>query len=1068
MLPSMAVSTMNPTAGLLVRMGSSAGNAYAQALSEGYTKEQAAAYGVMVGTLEGLLSKALGSVYVDASRRVINGKTKAEQRKEISEFFGRLLEGNSSLDIQTIEGDVLTITKNETAKKARDDYKTVNRQQIKMSDDEFAVKLHIESHIDEIAEVSKPRGSQSDNKNHSFAKDGFTYRRAYFRDFDGQYYEVTLSIGNNGTVATVYNVGKIKESVSPSAKVIAVVGSKPLGEAPSNNKISPSAENVNTVSSLSEVMETRKAKQLDIILENNPANNTYSTWIRDVSDIKTFEETLQDSDWSGWEESGFDPDYTPDMVKESLSSGKITVYSSYPIEQGVFVTPSRMEAQNYSANGKVYSKTVDLKDVAWIDPTQGQYAKVLEDTYRETKNTAQDSGVRYSITESFTDSYGNHYENAVLLDTDFFDGISPRNWGERLRDEVNKRAADNPFILPISDEGGDIVLLQFANPKDRITKDGASNHKVLDKLSSSSDNISKLAVIHIDEIVSVSEKNTPYFTNENNHQWLDQNGWLHRNANVINQKNGNIYNLTVDLAKTADGRTILYATDGKIKKVGNVQVNSLKIKGSGQNSNFNDSVSEKFENVNRGSSSNDIKTSLGEDLAPVGNYSVYGKDIALETAAQEADEDIAPLQERYAAKTQQAIDGRRTPAPVVNWDDITSEADRQTEAEGAVEHKTTRKELHSGILESIKTKFSEKGFDFDEVLRKAKNLSTFSTVDNTPQRVMEKALGYKQGQILSDITVNQVAQNETEGIKWHNGKISEIKQISKQYGIKPGSKESAAAQMYAEGFYVDKNKAIIKYGDLELAKDFPNAKVRNNIKSLARDPRIRQIYDETLSAINESRTRNAYPEIPKLDNYFLHFRAMEDTFSRLGLPFNPNDIKAKDLPTDLNGVTADLKPGQPYFASSLHRTGKRTSFDLLGGLERYLTSAKNQIYHIDDIQTLRALRNYIADTYGQANGLEGLDVLSEEEAQERIEKVYGAHLSTFAKFLNEEANILAGKTALIDRGLEGIIGRRGITFLNTINGQVGSNMVGMNISSSLTNFLPIGSDGTISWEREDK
>jgi hypothetical protein len=69
--------------------------------------------------------------------------------------------------------------------------------------------------------------------------------------------------------------------------------------------------------------------------------------------------------------------------------------------------------------------------------------------------------------------------------------------------------------------------------------------------------------------------------------------------------------------------------------------------------------------------------------------------------------------------------------------------------------------------------------------------------------------------------------------------------------------------------------------------------------------------------------------------------------------------------------------------------------------------------------------------------------------------VYNSHLSTFAKFLNEEANVLAGKTALIDRGLEGIIGRRGITFLDTINKQVGSNMVGFNISSSLTNFLPV-------------
>lgn len=368
----------------------------------------------------------------------------------------------------------------------------------------------------------------------------------------------------------------------------------------------------------------------------------------------------------------------------------------------------------------------------------------------------------------------------------------------------------------------------------------------------------------------------------------------------------------------------------------------------------------------------------------------------------------------------------------------------------------TRSEVHKQIIDGVKTAFSAKGFDFDEVLRKAKNLSTFATVDNTPQRVMEKALGYKEGQILSNLTVNKVAQNETEGIKWLNSitnrKNGLLAELSKRYNIKPGSNESAAAQMYAEGFYVNDNNEIIAYGDAELAKDFPDAQVQRNIKGLASDPRIRQFYDETLAMINESRTRNAYPEIPRLDNYFLHFRAMDDTFSKLGLPFNPNDIRAKDLPTDLNGVTADLKPGQPYFASAMHRKGKRTSFDLLGGLERYATSAKNQIYHIDDIQNLRALRNYLADNFGQAHGLESIDTMSEEEAQQRIDEVFNSHLSTFAKFLNEEANVLAGKTALIDRGLEGIIGRRGITFLDTLNKQVGSNMIGWNVSSALTNF----------------
>ena len=209
--------------------------------------------------------------------------------------------------------------------------------------------------------------------------------------------------------------------------------------------------------------------------------------------------------------------------------------------------------------------------------------------------------------------------------------------------------------------------------------------------------------------------------------------------------------------------------------------------------------------------------------------------------------------------------------------------------ESTTEQGAMRRELHARIVENIRDKFMERGYDLETVLKNAKDLSTFATVDNTPQRVMEKALGYKEGQILADLTVNQVAANETKGIQWLNSytdrKNGLLAQISKQYSIKPGSKESAAAQMYAEGFYVADNGDIIEYGDRELAKDFPDAKVQANIKGLARDPRIRQIYDATLAMINEARARNAYPEIQKLDNYFLHFRAQTDTFSRLGIPF---------------------------------------------------------------------------------------------------------------------------------------------------------------------------------------
>ncbi len=364
-----------------------------------------------------------------------------------------------------------------------------------------------------------------------------------------------------------------------------------------------------------------------------------------------------------------------------------------------------------------------------------------------------------------------------------------------------------------------------------------------------------------------------------------------------------------------------------------------------------------------------------------------------------------------------------------------------------------RKEAHEGIVKNIKSYFVSKGLDLDEVLNKAKNLSTFSTVDNTPQRVMEKALGYKEGQALADMTVNKVALNESEGIRWVNGIVKELKQISKEYGIKPRSKESAAAQKLAEGYYVDENDRVLPYGEEQLKAEFPNARRREDIRRLASDPRIRKIYDDALDMINASRRKSNYKEIPKRQNYFLHTMEKSDIFSRLGTPFNPQDIGSADLPTDINGMTVDFTPGQPYFASANARKGFKTTYDLLGGVEKYVNSAKNQIFHIEDIQTLRALRNYIADMFGQAKGFEGLDEMSDVEVAKRIKDIKSNHLSSFAKFLNEEANIIAGKTPLLDRALEGTAGRRGIKVIDTINKQVGSNMVGFNVSSALTNVV---------------
>ena len=225
------------------------------------------------------------------------------------------------------------------------------------------------------------------------------------------------------------------------------------------------------------------------------------------------------------------------------------------------------------------------------------------------RTTDDNIGKQYSIVEPFTDDNGKAFKNAVLLDTNFFDGLSPRNWGTKLKEYVENRSENEPFILQIADENSNKQDLTFAKKSDQVQKNGGSKHKALSKIYQSSDNISKLSTIHIDEIIEVSEENNPYYTSENSHGWFDKNGWLHRNANVINAKTGAIYNVTVDIAKTADGRTVLYATQGKIKRVGQAKVSSLVIRGSSPHSNSKGSISHSTEKSNTSAKKSSEKSS---------------------------------------------------------------------------------------------------------------------------------------------------------------------------------------------------------------------------------------------------------------------------------------------------------------------------------------------------------------------------------------------------------------------------------------------------------------------------
>ncbi|QIX85942.1 hypothetical protein [Campylobacter ureolyticus] len=60
-------------------------------------------------------------------------------------------------------------------------------------------------------------------------------------------------------------------------------------------------------------------------------------------------------------------------MKNCFRSVRWCWYSSNPIVSGNFVTPSKIEAMAYTGNGKVYEKSVNINEVAWLDNLQGKY-----------------------------------------------------------------------------------------------------------------------------------------------------------------------------------------------------------------------------------------------------------------------------------------------------------------------------------------------------------------------------------------------------------------------------------------------------------------------------------------------------------------------------------------------------------------------------------------------------------------------------------------------------------------------------------------------------------------------
>lgn len=247
----------------------------------------------------------------------------------------------------------------------------------------------------------------------------------------------------------------------------------------------------------------------------------------------------------------------------------------------------------------------------------------------------------------------------------------------------------------------------------------------------------------------------------------------------------------------------------------------------------------------------------------------------------------------------------------------------------------------------------------------------------------------------------------------------------------------------------------------KLKADNPNMDFAKIDKAITE---FHKIYDELFDMINQVRVQFGYDPVSYRRGYFPHFTENEESIlARFGRELGFTGT-VSPLPTTINGLTSRFRPGIRYFKNANERLGYATAYNAIKGLDLYLDTASDVIFHTEDVQRMRALETqirYRASDEGirrQMDAIKANDALDPDQKQQLIDELSKngrTRMSHMAAWLTQYTNVLAGKRTDLDRKLEEIIPQKIYNFMRKAQQRVGANMVAANIGSAVTNFIPL-------------
>lgn len=304
--------------------------------------------------------------------------------------------------------------------------------------------------------------------------------------------------------------------------------------------------------------------------------------------------------------------------------------------------------------------------------------------------------------------------------------------------------------------------------------------------------------------------------------------------------------------------------------------------------------------------------------------------------------------------------------------------------------------------------------------------------------------------------------NYVEPIFNHNAAMQkDIETYNKRIEkLKLNDKESTAVQMLGEYKYNPETLLTGSQIDEFISKNkLDYDKISNAVEE------FRGLYDELYDRVNAVLKSQGYKEVDYRKGYFPHFIDDKPTSivgklaEKLGWKFKNND-----LPTSIAGITDQFKPGKVWTSFSQQRKGKITDYNALKGFDNYIRGAMQDIYFTEDIQKLRALENEIRYQHSDKGVQSKIDEiyddtsLSFEDRQDKIEKIYATYitpLNNFVTELRDYTNGIANKKSGLDRTVEALSNRKFYNVMENVSSRLSANMVGMNLGSAITNFIPI-------------